>query len=104
MEITEVVLVHCNNVHDNYEWNSRALYIFVPNKSLGKLSDIPPKNFMLLKAFHSEFSYVEGRFTDQTSNPLEIEEKISITLVKVENILKHKIKSIIYKKWRALRV
>ena len=53
---------------------------------------------MLLKAFHSEFSYVEGWFTDQTSNPLEIEEKISITLVKVENILKHKIKSIIYKK------
>ena len=74
------------------------MYIFVPNKSLGKLSDIPPKTFMLLKAFHSEFSYVEGWFTDQTSNPLEIEEKISITLVKVENILKHKIKSIIYKK------
>ena len=32
LEITEVVLVHCNIVNNNYQQNSRVLYIFVPNK------------------------------------------------------------------------
>ena len=34
-----------------------------------------------LKTFNSEFSYIEVWFTDQNSKPLEIEDKISITLV-----------------------
>ena len=36
-EITEVVLVHCNIVNNNYHRNSRILYTFVPNKLLGLL-------------------------------------------------------------------
>ena len=40
MEITEVVLVHCNIVKNNYQQNSRVLCIFVPNKSFGQLLDI----------------------------------------------------------------
>ena len=39
------------------------------------------KNFVLLKTFNSEFSYIEVWFTDQNSKPLEIEDKINITLV-----------------------
>ena len=35
---------------------------------------------MFLKHFESKFSYIEVWFTDQTSNPLEIEDKINITL------------------------
>ena len=31
---------------------------------------------MFLKTFTSEFSYIEGWFTDQNSNPLEIDNKI----------------------------
>ena len=31
-EITEVVLGHCNIVNNNYQQNSRVLYMFVPNK------------------------------------------------------------------------
>ena len=34
LEITEVVLVHCNILNNNYEQDSRVLYTFVPNKSL----------------------------------------------------------------------
>ena len=34
LEITEVVLVHCNMVNNNYQQGSRVLYTFVPNKSL----------------------------------------------------------------------
>ena len=44
LEITEVVLVHCNTVTNNYQHNSRALYKFFPNKLFGQLLDISPKN------------------------------------------------------------
>ena len=57
------------------------LYTFVPNKSFGQLLDISPENFIFLKTFDSEFSYIEEWVTDQNSNPLEIEDKINIILV-----------------------
>ena len=31
LEITEVVLVHCNIVNNYYQQDSRVLYTFVPN-------------------------------------------------------------------------
>ena len=37
LEITEVVLVHCNIVNNDYEQDSRVLYTFVPNKSFGSI-------------------------------------------------------------------
>ena len=49
LEITEIVLVHCNNVNNNYQQKSRVLYTFVPNNSFGQLPDILPKNFNFLK-------------------------------------------------------
>ena len=36
---------------------------------------------MFLKTCDSEFSYMELWFTDQNSKPVEIEDKINITLV-----------------------
>ena len=39
--------------------------------------DISPKNFMLLKNFNSELSYIELWFTNQNSKPLQIEDKIA---------------------------
>ena len=36
LEITEVVLVHCNIVNNDYQQDSRVLYTFVPNKPFGK--------------------------------------------------------------------
>ena len=77
LEITEAVLIHCNVVN-SYQQNSRVLYTFVPNESL---LDISPENFLFLKTFDSEFSYIEVCFIDKNSNPLEIEDKINITLV-----------------------
>ena len=74
-EITEVVLVICNMVNNNYQRNSRVLYTFVSNKSFGQLLDISPKNVIFLKTFDSEFSSIKVWFTDQISNPLEIEDK-----------------------------
>ena len=40
LKITEVVLVHCNIVNNNYHQNSRVLYTFIPNKLFGHLLHI----------------------------------------------------------------
>ena len=37
LEITEVVLVHCYIVKNDYQQHSRVLYMFVPNKPFGSL-------------------------------------------------------------------
>ena len=50
LEITEVILVHCNIINNNYQQNSKVLYTFVPKKSFGQLIDIYPK-FYILKNF-----------------------------------------------------
>ena len=81
LEITVVVLIHCNVVNNGYQENSRVLYTFVPNKSFGQLLDVSPQNVIFLKTFDSEFSYIEVWCTNQKSNPIEIEDKINITLV-----------------------
>ena len=57
LEISEVVLVHCSNVDNDYQLDSRVLYTFVPNKLLGQLLDISPTNLIFLKTSCSEFSY-----------------------------------------------
>ena len=81
LKITEVALVHCNIVNNNYQQSSRVLYTFIPSKSFGQLLDISPKNFIFLKTFDSEFSYTVVWFTDQNSKPLDIEDRINITAV-----------------------
>ena len=81
LEIIEVVLVHCHIVDNDYQQYSRVLYTSVPNKSFSKSLKISPKNFLFLKTFDSESSYIEVWFTDQHSKSLEIKHKINITLV-----------------------
>ena len=59
LEITEVVLIHCNIVNNNNQKNSRVLHTFVPNKSFDQLLDISPKNSIFLKTCNSKCSYIE---------------------------------------------
>ena len=40
LELAEVVSVHCNIVNNDYQQDSKVLYIFVPNKSFAQLLDI----------------------------------------------------------------
>ena len=58
LEVVELVLVHCNLVNNDYQQDS-----------------------IFLKTFNSEFQEVKIWFTDQTSKPLELEDKINITLI-----------------------
>ena len=44
LEITEVVLVYCDIVNNDYQQDSRVLYTFVPNKPFGSLLEISPTN------------------------------------------------------------
>ena len=80
LEITEVVLVHCNIVNNDYQHDSRVLYTFVPNKSFNSLLEISP-NHIFLKTFNSEYDEIKVRFTDQNSHPLDIEDRINLTMV-----------------------
>ena len=57
--IKEVVLIHCNVVNNSYQQSPRILHTSVPNKSFGQLLDISPENFIFLKTFYSEFSYIK---------------------------------------------
>ena len=83
LEITEVVLVHCNVANNDYQQDSRVLYTFVPNKPFGNLLELEifPTHHIILKTFNSEFQYIQVWFTDQNSQPLELEDRINITLV-----------------------
>ena len=73
-KITEVVLIYCNIVNNDYQQDSRVLYTFVPNKQFGSLLEISPKNHIFLKTFNSEFQPTEVWFNYQNSQPLEIED------------------------------
>ena len=81
LEIVKLVLIHCNLVNDNYQQNSRILYTFVPNKPFGSLLEISPANHIFLKTFNSEFQEIKVWFTDQNSRPLEVEDKVNLTLI-----------------------
>ena len=48
LEITEVVLVFCNIVNNDYQQSSRILYTFATNESFGLLLDISPNNLTSL--------------------------------------------------------
>ena len=48
LETTEVVLIQCNIVNNDYQKDSR-----VPRKSFGQLLGISPKNFTFLKTLNS---------------------------------------------------
>ena len=73
------ILAH-SNIFINADQEDSS-YTFVPNKSFGQLLYISTKDFISLKTFISEFSYIEVWCTDQNSKPLEIEHKIDIILV-----------------------
>ena len=75
LEITEVVLVYCNIVNNDYQQDSRVLHTF------GGLLDISLGNHIFLKTFNSEYNEIDGWFANQNSRPLELEDRINLTMV-----------------------
>ena len=81
LEKTEVILAHCNIVNNDYQPDSKVLYTFVPNKPFRSLLEISPINHIILKTFNSENDEIKVWFTDQNSQPLEMEDRINLTMV-----------------------
>ena len=81
LKIRKVVLVHCDIVNNNYQQDLKVLYTFVPNKPFGSLLEISPTNHIFLKTFNSEYDEIKVWFTDQNSKPLEIEDRINLTML-----------------------
>ena len=81
LEVFELVVVHRNLVNNDYQQDSRILYTFAPSKTFGSLLEISPTNHVFLKTFNSEFQEIKIWFTDQTSKPLEVEDRINVTLI-----------------------
>ena len=81
LESVEVVLVHCNLVNNNYQQASKVLFTFVPNKQFGQLVNIAPHSLIMLSTTNTEFSSIEMWFTDQSSEPLKIEDSVNLTLI-----------------------
>ena len=80
LEITEVILVHCNIVNNDCQQDSRVLYTFAPNKPFGSLLEISPTTYIFLKTSNSEYDEIKVRFTDQNSQPLETEDSINLKM------------------------
>ena len=81
LEIKEIALVHCSIVNNDYQQDSRVLYSFMPNKRFGSLLDVYQANNIFLKKFNTQYDEIEVWFTDQNSKPLEIEDRINLTVV-----------------------
>ena len=81
LENTEVVLVPCNIVNNDYQQDSRVLYTFVPNKLFGNFLEISQIKHMFLKTFNSEYDEIIVWLVDQNSQPLETEDRINLTMV-----------------------
>ena len=72
LEITEVVLIHCNIVNEWISTRFKSLLTFVPKKPFGSLLEISLTNHISLKTFNSEF---------QMSKLLGMEDRINLTWV-----------------------
>ena len=81
LEVVEVVLVQCNLVDNQYQQKSEVLYTFTPSKSYAYLLNVEPSNLMFLKPWNTEFDEIISIFTDQIGRPLEIKNKVNLTLL-----------------------
>ena len=80
-EITEVILVHCNIINNDYQQDSIISYTFVLNKPFGSLIEISLPNHIFLTTFNYNFQEIKVWFTDQNSIPVEKEDKTNLTLI-----------------------
>ena len=81
MESVEVVLVHCNLVKNDYQYTSKVLFSFVPNKQFGQIINIWPSTLTMMNTVNTEFSFVEVCFTNQASKVLEVEDNSNLILI-----------------------
>ena len=82
--VFEVVLVQCNLVDNQYPQKPEVLYTFVSYKFYAYLLNVEPSNLVFLKTYDTDFDEIIITFTDQNSRPLEIEDKVNLTLLLIK--------------------
>ena len=81
LQVVEVFLVQCNLADNQYQQKSKVLYTFTPNKPYAYLLNVELNNLLSLKTYNAEFDEIIITFTDQNDRPLEIENKVHLTLL-----------------------
>ena len=81
LECVGVVLVYYSLVNNNYQQALKVLLAFVPNEQFEQLINIAPHSLIMLSTTNTKFSSIELWFTDQNSEPLEIEDSVNLTLI-----------------------
>ena len=87
LDQVDYVLLHCDIVQNDYLQKSKLLYEFVPDKTFGKLISVQPTVLIQCKTRDSIFDYIEIWFTDQDNKSLQMQDKVSVTLVIQNNRL-----------------
>ena len=82
--VVEVVLVQCNLVDNQYPQKPEVLYTFASYKFYAYLLNVEPSNLVFLKTYDTDFDEIIITFTDQNSRPLEIEDKVNLTLLLIK--------------------
>ena len=80
LEVVEVLLVPSNLVHNQYQLNSEILYTLTPSYSYAYLLNVAPSSLVFLQTYNTEFNKIIITFTDQNSRPLEVEDKVNLTV------------------------
>ena len=81
-QLVELFLVQCNLVDNQYQKKSEVLYNFTPNKSYAYFLNVEASNLLFSwKRMITEFDKVIIIFTDQNGRPLDIENKVNLTLL-----------------------
>ena len=81
LEVVEVALVQCNLADNQYQQMSEVLYTFTPNESYAYLLNVEPSQLVFLKTYNNEFDEIIITFANQNGRPLEIEDKVNLTLL-----------------------
>ena len=81
LELVEVYLVQCNLADNQYQQKSEVLYTFTPNKFYVYLLNVELSNLVFLKTYNTDFDEIIITFADQNGRLLEIEDKVSLTLL-----------------------
>ena len=79
LEVVEVVLVKCNLEDNHYQQNH--FHTLLSNKSYAYLLNVEPSNLVFLKTYNTTFDEIIITFTNQIGRPLEIEDKVNLTLL-----------------------
>ena len=82
IEVAKPVLVQWNSIDHQHQQQFEVLYTFIPNKFYDYLLNFEPSNLVFSKTFdNTAVGDIIMRFTDQNGKVLEIEDKVSLTLL-----------------------